>query len=348
MATVLVTGGAGYIGTHLLVVLQQAGHHVLVLDNFSNAAEVALDRVTAITGQPVTAWRADVRDRRMLRDLFGKHTVDHVIHLAGLKAVGESVTTPLTYIDNNVGGSVALLEEMARAGVRSLVFSSTATVYGEAVASPVGECAPTGGVTSPYARSKLMVEDVLADVAAADPRWQIAVLRYFNPVGAHPSGCIGEDPLGTPNNLMPILSQVAVGRRSSLAIYGNDYPTRDGTGVRDYLHVMDLAEGHLRAMEHMTGRPGWRVWNLGTGRGASVLEVLREYEAVLGRSIPHRFVARRPGDIAEYYADPGKAQRELGWQATRTLTDMVRDAWQWQARNPHGYSTRQKRLEASF
>lgn len=336
MASILLTGGAGYIGTHVLVELLQAGHRVQVLDNLSNSSATALQAIQQLTGQPVPLHVGDVQDRALLRRIFTAEPVDQVIHLAGVKAVGESVVVPLKYFENNVAGSLALLQEMERAGVRSLVFSSTATVYGIPQRCPLDESAPVGQVTNPYARSKWMVEQMLTDLVAADPRWRVAVLRYFNPVGAHASGLIGENPRGIPNNLMPWLMDVAAGIRPALQIYGGDYPTPDGTGVRDYLHVMDLAEGHLAAMNYLQQVTGLHVWNLGTGRGHSVLEVLRAFEGILGRAIPHQITARRPGDIATCYADPGKARQELGWQARRTLDDMLRDGWRWQRNSGRG------------
>lgn len=335
MARVLITGGAGYIGTHLLVELLRAKHEVLVIDNLSNATEHAVRQVEKISGRPVSLYIGDVQDRALLKHVLTTNPVEHVIHLAGVKAVGESVAQPLKYFENNVTGSIALLQEMAHAGVFSLVFSSTATVYGIPSRCPVSETAPVGQVTSPYARSKLMVEDMLADLVAAEPRWRVAILRYFNPVGAHESGMIGESPRGIPNNLMPYLMEVAAGIRPCLQVYGIDYPTPDGTGVRDYLHVMDLVAGHLAAMDFLERKPGLHVWNLGTGAGHSVLDVLRALEEILGRAVPYKIVGQRLGDIAECYADPTKAEAELGWKARRALPDMVRDAWRWQQNNRH-------------
>lgn len=332
MANVLVTGGAGYIGTHVLLELLKAGHNAVVIDNLSNATAAALKTVEHLSNRPVPLYVGDVQDRALLSRIFATHAVDQVIHLAGVKAVGESVAVPLKYFDNNVAGSLALVQEMAEAGVFTLVFSSTATVYGTPDHCPLSESAPVGNVTSPYARSKRMVEEILQDLVTADPRWRVGVLRYFNPVGAHESGTMGESPKGIPNNLMPYLMDVAAGVRPALQVFGNDYPTPDGTGVRDYLHVMDLAEGHLAALEYLSQTSGLHVWNLGTGRGHSVLEVLRACEAVIGRNIPFEVVARRSGDVAAYYADPTKASTELGWRARRTLMDMARDAWRWRQR----------------
>jgi len=337
MSKILVTGGAGYIGSHTCVELLGAGHDVVVLDNLSNARRESLARVAELAGRSCPFVEGDVRDRAALDALFRDHRVDAVIHFAGLKAVGESVEKPLLYWDNNVSGSVTLLEAMSAAGVRTMVFSSSATVYGDPASVPIREDFPVGTPTNPYGRSKLVVEQVLNDVAAADPSWSIALLRYFNPVGAHESGRIGEDPRDIPNNLMPYVSQVAVGRREALSIFGDDYPTPDGTGVRDYIHVVDLALGHVKALEKLAEGPGTRVWNLGTGRGCSVLEVVRAFEKASGRAIPCRFVPRRPGDIARCFADPSKAQAELGWKAVRGLDAMCADSWRWQEQNPEGF-----------
>jgi UDP-glucose 4-epimerase len=281
----------------------------------------------------------DIRDRAVLDRLFAEHAVDAVLHFAGLKAVGESVSQPLRYYDNNVHGSQVLLQACADAGVFNFVFSSSATVYGEPAQMPISEACPLGQPTNPYGRSKLMVEDMLRDVAASDPRWRIAILRYFNPVGAHDSGLIGEDPNGIPNNLLPYIAQVAVGKLPELAVFGDDYSTPDGTGVRDYIHVVDLAEGHLKALEALKTRTGAHVWNLGTGQGYSVLEMIRAFEAAIGKSIPYRIAPRRPGDIATCYADPTKAERELGWKARRGLDQMMQDAWRWQRVNPNGFKS---------
>ncbi len=333
---VLVTGGAGYIGSHTCLELLAAGHQVVVVDNLANSKEEALCRVQELAGRSLAFERADIRDRSLLAEVFARHTVDAVIHFAGLKAVGESVREPLRYYETNVAGTVALAETMAAAGVRLLVFSSSATVYGDPATVPIREDFPLGP-TNPYGRSKGMVEQVLADLAATDPDWRIALLRYFNPVGAHPSGRIGEDPNGIPNNLMPFIAQVAVGRLPELAVFGDDYPTPDGTGVRDYIHVVDLAAGHLKALERLARSPGLSIYNLGTGRGYSVLEVVRAFEAASGRPVPYRIAPRRPGDIAACYADPARAEAELGWRAERGIEAMCRDAWRWQAANPAGY-----------
>ncbi|PWB39709.1 MAG: UDP-glucose 4-epimerase GalE [Rhodocyclales bacterium] len=334
---ILVTGGAGYIGSHACVELLQAGHEVVVVDNLCNSRREALGRIERIAGRAVAFHEGDVRDAATLRGLFREHAIDAVLHFAGLKAVEESIARPLDYYDNNVGGTLALCEAMAEAGVRRLVFSSSATVYGDPDAVPVGEDHPLRPA-NPYGRSKAMVESILQDLFRSDPAWKIALLRYFNPVGAHESGLIGEDPGGVPNNLMPFIAQVAVGRREALNVYGNDYPTPDGTGVRDYIHVVDLARGHLAALEKLEAASGVLTVNLGTGRGYSVLEVVEVFRQASGRDIPYRIVARRPGDVAACYADPGLAARLFGWRAERGLEEMCRDAWRWQSMNPDGYS----------
>ena len=334
---VLVTGGAGYIGSHTVLALLQSGIEVLVLDNLCNSSRESLLRVARISIHSPVFVHGDVRDGNLLSRLFADNSIYAVFHFAGLKAVGESVSQPLRYYENNVHGSQVLLQACADAGVFNVVFSSSATVYGEPAQMPISEASPTGQTTNPYGRSKLMVEDMLRDLAASDPRWRIAILRYFNPVGAHESGLIGEDPNGIPNNLLPYIAQAAVGKLPKLAVFGNDYPTPDGTGVRDYIHVMDLAEGHLRALEALQTRFGAHVWNLGTGQGYSVLEMVRAFEAASGRPVPYRIAPRRPGDIATCFADPAKAERELGWKAKRGLDEMMRDAWRWQSMNPDGY-----------
>lgn len=333
---VLVTGGAGYIGSITTLQLLQAGHDVLVLDNLGNAKPAVLARIEQLAGRAPAFCEGDVRDGALLRRLLAGHGIEAVMHFAGLKAVGESVHKPLEYFDNNVQGSLSLLAAMRDTGVRTLVFSSSATVYGLAETMPLREDAPTG-TTSPYGRSKLMVEQMLQDLAAADASWSLCALRYFNPVGAHPSGRLGEDPQGIPNNLMPFIAQVAVGRRAALQIFGSDYPTPDGTGMRDYIHVLDLAAGHLAALGHVHGRPGWQVFNLGTGRGHSVLEVLRAYEAACGKPLAHEFVPRRGGDVAQSWADPARAGSVLGWRAELSLEQMCADSWRWQSQNPKGY-----------
>lgn len=336
-AKILVTGGAGYIGSHTSLVLLQAGYAVVVLDNLCNSSIVSLNRVAQLAGRAPEFVEGDIRDRALLDRLFAEHTIDAVLHFAGLKAVGESVVQPLRYFDNNVHGSQVLLEACTNAGVFNLVFSSSATVYGDSVQMPISEACPASQPTNPYGRSKLIVEDILCDLAKSDSRWSIAILRYFNPVGAHESGLMGEDPNGIPNNLLPYITQVAVGKLPELAVFGNDYPTPDGTGVRDYIHVMDLAQGHLRALEVLQTRIGAHIWNLGTGQGYSVLEMVRAFEAASGKSVPYRVAARRSGDIAICYAAPDKAERDLGWKAQRGLNEMMRDAWRWQSMNPDGY-----------
>ena len=335
--TVLVTGGAGYIGSHACVALIEAGYDVVVLDNLCNSSQVALQRVQDICGTSVGFRQGDIRDRACLDQLFNEHQVDAVLHFAGLKAVGESVEQPLQYYDNNVTGSLVLLAAMQQAGVRNLVFSSSATVYGDPVTVPIREDFAVGP-TNPYGRTKLMVEDILADWHAANPDWSIGRLRYFNPVGAHASGRIGEDPQGTPNNLMPFVAQVAVGKREKLFVFGDDYATPDGTGVRDYIHVMDLVEGHVVALDYIRRECGLHTINLGTGNGVSVLEMVGAFERVSGRPVPYEIVDRRPGDIATCWADPALAQALLQWKASRNLTQMCEDTWRWQSDNPRGYA----------
>lgn len=337
MKTVMVTGGAGYIGSHTTLALLEAGFKVIVLDNLSNGSEESLKRVAQLVGQEPVFVEGDIRNREVLDRLFAEHSVNAVLHFAGLKAVGESVSQPLRYYDNNVYGSQVLLQAMADAGVFNFVFSSSATVYGASPQVPITELCPIGDSTNPYGRSKLIVENILRDLAVSDSRWHIGILRYFNPVGAHESGLIGEDPNGVPNNLLPYIAQVAVGKFSELAVFGNDYPTPDGTGVRDYIHVVDLAQGHLRALEVLEGCDGVHSWNLGTGQGYSVLEMIRAFEAVSGKSVPYRIAPRRLGDIAICYADPTLAHCQLGWKAQRGLPEMMLDAWRWQSMNPNGY-----------
>ncbi len=334
---ILVTGGAGYIGSHTCLELLHAGHDVVVVDNLSNSKEESLRRVQALAGRPLTFHQIDLLDRRGLDAVFSAAPVDAVIHFAGLKAVGESVTIPLRYFHNNVTGTLNLCEAMVAHGVRDLVFSSSCTVYGDPASVPITEDFPLSA-TNPYGRSKLFIEEILRDLWRADPRWNIVLLRYFNPVGAHPSGHIGEDPNGIPNNLMPYVAQVAVGKLPTVRVFGNDYPTHDGTGVRDYIHVVDLAHGHLRALDRLAAAPGVVAYNLGTGQGYSVLEVVAAFGRAAGRAIPYEIVGRRPGDVAASYADPGKARAELGWAARRTLDDMCADAWRWQSQNPNGYA----------
>lgn len=331
---ILITGGAGYIGSHTVLELLQAGHEVTVIDNLSNSKEESLRRVEKLTEKNLSFQQLDLSDRASLKDLFSSEEIEAVIHFAGLKAVGESVSRPLDYYRNNVTGTLILLEEMAAAGVKKIVFSSSATVYGDPATVPIRENFPLGP-TNPYGRTKLMIEEILRDLGVAQPDWEITLLRYFNPIGAHPSGRIGEDPNGIPNNLLPFISQVAVGKRDRLRVFGDDYPTRDGTGVRDYIHVVDLALGHLKALEN--SRPGTGIYNLGTGLGYSVLEMITAFEQAAGRKIPYEIVERRPGDIAECYADPSRAKAKLGWSAKRGIEEMCADAWRWQSGNPEGY-----------
>lgn len=335
---ILVTGGAGYIGSHTVLELLTAGHEVLVLDNLCNSSKVALDRVEQLAGRKVQFIKGDVRNRSLLNALFASYPITAVLHFAGLKAVGESVREPLRYYETNVSGSIALCQAMAEAGIFKLVFSSSATVYGDSPRMPITENCPTGLPTNPYGQSKLMAENVLKGLAESDPRWSIALLRYFNPIGAHESGLIGEDPNGIPNNLLPYMLQVAIGRRKHLNVYGADYPTPDGTGVRDYIHVVDLAKGHLKALERIGQVHGVSTWNLGTGRGYSVRQMITAFEEVIGRPLPHVYQARRPGDIAQCWSDTSKARTELGWEAEKGLLTMLSDAWKWQSRNPQGYS----------
>jgi UDP-glucose 4-epimerase len=333
---VLVTGGAGYIGSHTCVEMLNAGMEVVVVDNLCNSKEESLRRVREITGRTLSFIKADLRDRAALDAVFRDAAFDAVVHFAGLKAVGESVEIPLAYYDNNLGGTITLCRAMAAAGVKNLVFSSSATVYGDPATVPIREGFPLSA-TNPYGRSKLIIEEILRDLHVSDATWNIALLRYFNPVGAHPSGRIGEDPNGIPNNLMPYVAQVAVGKLPRLRIFGNDYPTADGTGVRDYIHVVDLARGHLAALRRLEAAPGVVVYNLGTGHGYSVLDMVAAFERASGRPVPYEIVARRAGDIAVCYADPALAKAELGWQAQFGIDAMVRDSWRWQSENPQGF-----------
>jgi UDP-glucose 4-epimerase len=336
--TILVTGAAGYIGSHTCVELLSAGYAVVALDNLCNSSAESIRRVERITGRSLPFVEADVRDRAALDALLREHKIDAAIHFAGLKAVGESVAQPLRYFENNVGGSVTLLQALGDAGVKTFLFSSSATVYGDPESVPISEDARLS-TTNPYGRSKLMVEQVLEDLQTSDPSWTIASLRYFNPVGAHESGLIGEDPRGIPNNLMPFIAQVAVGRRERLSVFGDDYPTPDGTGVRDYIHVVDLARGHLAALAQLFRSQRSFTINLGTGRGYSVLEMVKAFEQASGRPVPYQVTARRPGDIATCYADPARARELLDWEAKKDLADMCADHWRWQSMNPQGYET---------
>ena len=334
---ILVTGGAGYIGTHTVVALAEAGHEAVVLDNLSNASEKALSRVEQIIGKKVPFYRADIRDREALEDVFARETFDACIHFAGLKAVGESVAKPWEYYENNIGGTLTLVDVMRRHGLKNIIFSSSATVYGTPAEIPITENCPKGQCTNPYGWTKSMLEQILSDMQKADPEWNVILLRYFNPIGAHESGTIGEDPKGIPNNLMPYITQVAVGKREHLNVFGNDYRTPDGTGVRDYIHVVDLAAGHVAALKKIEERAGLAIYNLGTGVGYSVLDVVKTFEKANGVRIPYVIGPRRPGDIDENYSDPSKAYRELGWKTEKTLFDMCRDSWNWQKKNPNGY-----------
>lgn len=333
---VLVTGGCGYIGSHTCLALQAAGIEPVVVDNLCNSKVGVLARIAAISGRAPLFYQGDIRDPALLDRIFAEQQIAAVIHFAALKAVGESTRLPLEYYENNLAGTLTLLQAMKRAGVNSLVFSSSATVYGDPASTPIREDFPRSA-TNPYGRSKLIIEEILEDLQRAEPHWSMTLLRYFNPVGAHESGTMGEDPQGIPNNLMPFLTQVAIGRRDTLSVFGNDYPTVDGTGVRDYIHVMDVAEGHVKALQHCARQGGVHIYNLGTGQGQSVLQMIAAFEAASGQPLPYRIEPRRPGDIAECWADPAKAERELGWRASRDLATMCADSWRWQSRNPQGY-----------
>ncbi|HAV1360336.1 TPA: UDP-glucose 4-epimerase GalE [Vibrio parahaemolyticus] len=333
---VLVTGGMGYIGSHTCIQMIEAGMTPVILDNLYNSKSTVLERIEKVCDVRPTFIETDIRDKAALVEALKAHNIEAVIHFAGLKAVGESVEKPLEYYDNNVNGTLVLVDAMREAGVKSLVFSSSATVYGDPASVPITEDFPTSA-TNPYGRSKLMVEECLTDFQKANPDWSITLLRYFNPVGSHPTGELGEDPQGIPNNLMPFISQVAVGRREFLSVFGSDYPTKDGTGVRDYIHVMDLSDGHVAALEKVGSKAGLHIYNLGTGNGYSVLEMVKAFESACGKNVPYQLVERRPGDIAECWADPSKAMNELGWKASRTLEEMTGDTWRWQSNNPQGY-----------
>ncbi|GLT19242.1 UDP-glucose 4-epimerase [Vibrio zhanjiangensis] len=333
---VLVTGGLGYIGSHTCIQMLEAGIKPVIFDNLYNSNESVLGRIEMVTGASPIFVKGDVRDKEKLIKVLKEQSISAVVHFAGLKAVGESVEKPLEYYDNNVNGTLVLVDAMREVGVKSLVFSSSATVYGDPASVPITEEFPTSA-TNPYGRSKLMVEECLTDFQKANSEWSITLLRYFNPVGAHPSGQLGEDPSGIPNNLMPFVSQVAVGRREYLSVFGDDYPTKDGTGVRDYIHVMDLSDGHVCALNKVGQTSGLHIYNLGTGNGYSVLEMVSAFEKASGKKVPYKIAPRRPGDIAECWADPSKAQRELNWKAERTLQQMTTDTWYWQSNNPNGY-----------
>lgn len=333
---ILVTGGAGYIGSHTCVELLNAGYEVVVVDNLCNSSEKSLDRVREITGKDLTFYKADLLDEAAMEEIFSKEQIESVIHFAGLKAVGESVAKPLEYYHNNLTGTFILCDVMRKHGVKNIVFSSSATVYGNPKTVPIREDFPLS-VTNPYGRTKLILEEVLTDLHTADPEWNIVLLRYFNPIGAHKSGKIGENPKGIPNNLIPYVAQVAIGKLEKVNVFGNDYDTPDGTGVRDYIHVVDLAIGHVKSIEKLREKPGVVVYNLGTGNGYSVLDIIHNFEKACGKEIPYVIAPRRPGDIATCYADPTKAYNELGWKATRELGEMCEDTWRWQQQNPNGY-----------
>ena len=337
MESILVTGGAGYIATHCCVELAQAGYRPVLVDNLSNSKIAAIRRLERLVGRELPFYHIDLRDKAALKAVFAAHEIRAVMHFAGLKAVGESVSRSLDYYDNNLGGTIALCQVMAVAGVKRLVFSSSATVYGNPASVPIREDFPAGAATNPYGRGKFMIEEILRDLCASDPSWRMALLRYFNPVGAHPSGLIGEDPSGIPNNLMPYIAQVAVGKRPHLNVYGHDYPTPDGTGVRDYIHVVDLALGHLAALDYLERHQERLLVNLGTGQGYSVLEVVRAFARACGRAVPYQITGRREGDIATCYADASLAETLLGWRAIRGLDEMCADTWRWQSMNPDGY-----------
>ncbi|WP_196137722.1 UDP-glucose 4-epimerase GalE [Aliikangiella sp. G2MR2-5] len=336
MSTVLVTGGAGFIGSHTTLLLLEAGFEVVVVDNLSNSSIESLHRVEALTGKSITFYQTDIRDKAGLTEIFAKHKVDSVIHFAGLKAVGESNEIPLEYYDQNIYGTVNLLKVMESAGCYRMVFSSSATVYGDPASVPITEDFPTSA-TNPYGRTKLFIEEIMKDLSASNDRWNMVLLRYFNPIGAHKSGQIGEDPQGIPNNLMPFISQVAVGKREKLSIFGNDYPTPDGTGVRDYIHVVDLSDAHVKAVQKIGALGGISTFNLGTGNGYSVLQMVETFIKETGKSVPYEIVERRPGDIAECWADASLAKDKLGWTAVHGLSEMIEDTWRWQSQNPDGF-----------
>lgn len=336
--TVLVTGGAGYIGSHTVLELLNEDHEVIVIDNLSNSSEEALSRVKKITGKDLSFYEQDLLNKKALDSIFKTHEIDSVIHFAGYKAVGESVAKPLMYYDNNITSTIYLCEAMRNYGVKNIVFSSSATVYGDPHTVPITEDFPLSA-TNPYGRTKLFIEYLLKDLHVADDSWNIALLRYFNPVGAHKSGLIGEDPNDIPNNLMPYISQIAVGKLKELSVFGDDYPTPDGTGVRDYIHVVDLANGHLKALEKLETAPGLVVYNLGTGKGSSVLDMVKAFEEASGKKVPYKIAPRRPGDIASCFADPSKAEEELGWKAKYGIKQMCEDTWRWQSKNPNGYQS---------
>ena len=335
---ILVTGGAGYIGSHTCVELLDCGYEVVVVDNLCNSKSESLKRVETITGKNIRFYEGDVRDEGLMKKIFAENDIACVIHFAGLKAVGESVAKPWEYYDNNLNSTLVLTKVMKEIGMKKIIFSSSATVYSADNEMPLKENSRTGSCTNPYGWTKFMTEQILSGIAHADDQWSIALLRYFNPIGAHASGIIGEDPRGIPNNLMPYITQVAIGRREYLSVYGNDYDTHDGTGVRDYIHVVDLAKGHVAAVKYVVEHSGCEVFNLGTGNGYSVLDMVKAFNEANGLNLPYKIVERRPGDIATCYADPGKSEKVLGWKAEKDLYDMVRDSWNWQSKNPMGYS----------
>lgn len=335
---ILVTGGAGYIGSHTCVELLNNGHEVVIVDNLYNASPKAVERIEQITGKPVRFYEADIRDKEALDKIFEKENIDAVIHFAGLKAVGESVSKPVEYYENNIGGTLTLIESMRDHDVKNIIFSSSATVYGDPAEIPITENCPKGTCTNPYGWTKWMLEQILTDVHTADPEWNVILLRYFNPIGAHESGLIGEDPKGIPNNLLPYVAQVAIGKLKEISVFGDDYNTPDGTGVRDYIHVEDLADGHVKALKKIEENAGIKVYNLGTGQGSSVLDVIHAFEKACGHQLPYTIKARRAGDIAACYASSDLAEKELGWKATHTLEDMCASSWNWQQKNPDGYN----------
>ena len=334
---ILVTGGTGYIGSHTVVELQNSGYDVVVCDNLSNSSEKSLERIQMITGKPVKFYLADIRDRAAMNHIFDNESIDSVIHFAGLKAVGESVAKPWEYYDNNITGTLTLLDVMRQHDVKNIIFSSSATVYGDPAFVPITEECPKGQCTNPYGWTKSMLEQIITDIQKADPAWNVVLLRYFNPIGAHKSGLIGEDPNGIPNNLMPYVTQVAIGKRPELGVFGNDYDTHDGTGVRDYIHVVDLAVGHVKALIKIEEKAGLKIYNLGTGNGYSVLDIVHNFESATGVHVPYSIQPRRPGDIATCYASADKAKEELGWVAENDIRDMCADSWKWQQMNPNGY-----------
>ena len=336
--SILVTGGAGYIGSHTVIELVNAGYDVVVVDNLCNSSKESMKRVEEITGKAVKFYEVDILDKEGLTKVFENESFDSVIHFAGLKAVGESVAKPWLYYNNNITGTLVLLEVMNAFNVKNIVFSSSATVYGSPAEIPITENCPKGEITNPYGQTKSMIEQILTDIYTADTEWNIILLRYFNPIGAHKSGRIGENPNGIPNNLMPYITQVAVGRLKCLGVFGNDYPTPDGTGVRDYIHVVDLASGHVKAIEKISTNPGLKVYNLGTGKGYSVLDIVKNFEKASGVKIPYEIKPRRAGDIAECYADASKAKEELGWEAQYGILEMCEDSWRWQSNNPNGFA----------